>query len=162
MTIERSKENIAKEGGAVAKLFDSTFDALSKQITEVTGLTPENVYVSYQNKTGLQEVFDRVPVISKFGRDIKVVMKMPPLEISFKACVVFEVLNDRRIHIVAGYSDSPLFPMNTFATHMWKKEIVAPIGSAQLMNEAEVLKMKFLGNLPHALKTFVTQINNSR
>jgi hypothetical protein len=162
MTMERSKENISKEGGAVATAFDSTLDTIRKQITTVTGLTPEMAYVSYQNKTGFQEVFDGASVIAKFGRDINLVMKMPPLEISIKACVLFEVLNDRRIHIVAGYSDHPLFPIAAYATHTWKKEIIAPVGSAQLANEVEALKKEFLENLPLALQVFVARIKTSQ
>lgn len=162
MTMERSKENISKESGAVATAFDSTLDTIRKQITTVTGLTPEMAYVSYKNKTGFQEVFDGASVIAKFGRDIKVVMKMPPLEISIKACVLFEALNDRRIHIVAGYSDHPLFPIAAYATHTWKKEIIAPVGSAQLANEVEALKREFLENLPIALQVFVARIKTSQ
>jgi serine/threonine protein kinase len=158
MTAERSKENIVKEAVAVSKSFDATLNTIQKQITEVTGLTPEMAYVSYENKTGFQEVFAGASVISKFGRDIKAMVKMPPREISFKACVLFEVLNDNRMHIVAGYSDHPMFPMIAYATHSWKKEIIAPVGSAQLMNEVEFVKKEFLENLPLALQIFVSRI----
>ena len=88
-------------------------------------------------------------------------MKTGPFEISFRGCVLFEVLGDSRIHIVAGYSDHPLFPIAAYATHTWKKEIIAPVGSAQLMNEVEALKKEFLENLPLALQKFVARIKTS-
>jgi serine/threonine protein kinase len=161
MTTERSKENIIKEAGAVSKAFGPTIDLIHKQIMEVTGLTPERIFVNYQNNTGFQEVFQGASVISKYGSEVKVLMKMGPFEISFRGCVLFEVLGDSRIHIVAGYSDHPLFPIAAYATHTWKKEIIAPVGSAQLMNEVEALKKEFLENLPLALQIFVARIKTS-
>ncbi len=160
MTTERGKENIIKEAGAVSKSFDSTLETIRKQIAEVTGLTAERVHVSFQNKTGVQQVFSGAPVISKHGGEIKVVMKIPPSEISFRACVLFEVLSDGRIHIVAGYSSHPLFPIDYLAAHTWKKEIVAHIGSAELTNEVESLKIQFLDNLPKAIQAFMVRIKS--
>jgi hypothetical protein len=162
MTSERSKENLIKEAGPVSKNFDSTLDTIHKQITEVTGLTPERAHVSYRNNTGFPEIFSGASVISKYGQDINVVMKLPPVAISFKACVLFEVLSDRRIHIVAGYSDDPLFPMSRFGTHTWRKEILAHIGSAELVNQIESLKGEFVDNLPRAIQAFMLRIKSFR
>jgi len=162
MTTERSRGNIVKEAGLVSAAFDSTFDLMHKQISEVTGLIPERVFVNYQNNTGFQEVFQGISVISKHGREIKVALKMAPSEISFRGCVLFEVLADRRIHIIAGYSDHPLFPIAAYATHTWKKEIIAPVGSAQLANEVETLNKEFLENLPQAIQIFMARIKASK
>jgi hypothetical protein len=51
--------------------------------------------------------------------------------------------------------------MIAYATHSWKKEIIAPIGSAQLMNEVEFIKKQFLENLPLALQIFVSRIKTA-
>ncbi len=162
MTTDRSKENLMKEAGPVSKNFDSILDTICMQIKEITGLTAKRVHLTYENKTGRPEVFGAASVISKHGEDIQVVLKVPPREISFKACVLFELLSDRRIHIAAGYSDHPLFPWDALATHTWKKEIVAYIGSAELMNQIESLKAQLLDNLPQAIQAFVARIKCSQ
>jgi serine/threonine protein kinase len=158
---ERAKDNRVKEAGAVSAGFDPTFDLMHKQILEVTGLTPERMFLSYQNKTGHREVSQGADVISKFGREIKAVIKIGPIEIFLRGCTLFEVLNDGRIHVVAGFSDHPLFPLDRYAPNTWKKEIVAPIGSAQLINEVELLKKEFLENLPKAIQVFMFRIKSA-
>lgn len=162
MVTERSKGDTVKEAGLISKLFDPTFELMHKQIMDVTGLTPEGVFVNYQNKTGLPEMSQGVVVVSKFGREVKATIKLGHIEITLRGCVLFEVLNDKRIRIVAGFSDHPLFPIAPYAACTWKKEVVAPIGSAQLMNDVESLKKEFIENLPKAVQTFAAKINASQ
>jgi len=95
-------------------------------------------------------------------------MKMGPTEICFSGCVLFEVLNDKRIHITAGYTSYPLFHHPVFGivrmvadeTHTWKKETVALVGSAQLTNEVEALKKELLENLPQAIRAFAERVRS--
>jgi hypothetical protein len=85
-------------------------------------------------------------------------MKMGHIEITFTGCVLFEVLSDKRIHIVAGYSDHPLFPSIATANNMWRKEIAAPFGSAELTNKVEALKNELIENLPQAIRTYAAKV----
>jgi serine/threonine protein kinase len=160
IAVERDKEYFLKEAGSVSMAFNATLDLIQKQITQVTGLTPTRGHTNYQNKTGFREVFQGAAVISKYSSEVIVAMKMATLEVSFKGCVLFEVLNDKRIHIVAGYSDHPLFPMAAYASYTWKKELIAAVGSAQLTNEIEALKKELLENLPQAIRAFAARVKS--
>jgi hypothetical protein len=163
---ERNKENFLKEAGSVSMAFNTTFDLMQKQIAQVTGLTPTRRHTNYQNNTGFQEVFQGAPVISKYSSEVDVEMKIGPTEICFNGCVLFEVLNDKRMHITAGYTIFSLFHHPAFGrirmvaddTHIGKKEIVALVGSAQLTNEVEALKKELLENLPQAIRAFADRV----
>jgi serine/threonine protein kinase len=163
---ERNKENFLKEAGSVSMAFNTAFDLMQKQIAQVTGLTPTRGHTNYQNNTGFQEVFQGASVISKYSSEVNVALKIGPTEICFNGCVLFEVLNDKRMHITAGYTTFPLFHHPAFGrvrmvadeTHTWKKEIVALVGSAQLTNEVEALKKELLENLPQAIRAFAERV----
>jgi serine/threonine protein kinase len=155
---ERNKESFLKEAGSVGTAFQTALDLIYTQIAQVTGLTPEREHTIYQNKTGRPEVFQGAPIISRTSSEVKVAMKMAHIEICFRGYVLFEVLGDKRIHIVAGYSDHPPFPTFGTANHMWRKEIVAPFGSAELTNKVEALKKEFIENLPQAIRDYATKV----
>ncbi len=157
---ERNKTDFLKEAGSVSKAFDTTLDLMQKQISQVTGLTATRGHTSYRNNTGVQQIVEGSAVISKYSSEVTVAMKTTATEISFKGCVLFEVLNDKRIHIVAGYSNYPFFPMFAYSNHIWKKELVAAVGSAQLTNEVEALKKELLENLPQAIRIFVAKVKS--
>jgi serine/threonine protein kinase len=160
MSEEENRNKLIKEAGVVSASFGSSLELLYKKFAEVTGLTPERIHINYQNGTGFPEVFQGATVISRHGTEVKVAIKLNSAEIHMRACVMFEVLSDRRIHVVVGYSDNPLFPLTAVANHVWKKEIIAPLGSALLTNEIEVLKNEFIGHLPQAIQSFTFRVKN--
>jgi hypothetical protein len=90
---------------------------------------------------------------------VRITTNIDPVEIFLHGYVQVEALSDNRIRILVGYLSQPLIHGQLIiASDSWRKESIANVGSAELMNDIGPLKVELLENLPQAIREYAAAV----
>jgi serine/threonine protein kinase len=157
---EHNQKRITLEAQWVLVSFNETLERMSVGMMEVTNLTPTS------GDTYLNERFHIFPqhlgqakVIWRSAREVRITTKIDPFEDFLQGYVQVEALSDNRIRILVGYLIQPaIHGQLVWPSDSWKKETIATVGSAQLMNDTGGLKVELVQNLPRAIREYVAMV----
>jgi len=132
---------------------------MSVDMMKITNLVPKSGDTYLYERLHFPELCGGAKVVWRGAREVRITTQIDPVEIFLHGYVQIEALSDNRIRILVGYLVQPLIRGQLIiAPDTWKKECIANVGSAQLMNDMSALKVELLENLPQAIREYATAV----
>jgi serine/threonine protein kinase len=156
---ERNEDHLIQNAHSVLVSFDHTLERMSAELQKVTKITPVTSQTSLYKRFHFPEYIGAAKSIWRQAHEVRITTKIDPIEVYFQGYVQVEALNDNRIRILVGYLGQPVIHGSAVMTKdSWKKESIAPAGSAQLTNDIATLQIELLENLAQAIREYVLKV----
>jgi serine/threonine protein kinase len=156
---ERNQKRLILEAESILVSFNHTLERMSTEMMKVTNITPRIGSAYLYERLRFPHLFGGAKAVWTGAREVRITTTNDPIEIYFHGYVQVEALSDNRIRVLVGFLGQPVIHGSPVITSdSWKKESIAPVGSAELINDIGILKVEFLENLAPAIREYVVKV----
>lgn len=159
ISAERSQRQLIQNASAVLVSFNRTIEQIGNEMQTVTKITPRTSETNLYERFQFIQGFAGAHLVWRGAREVRITTKIGIYEIFLQGFVQVEALTDNKIRILVGYLAQPLIHGQVIITNdAWNKHSIAPVESAQIVNDINALQKELLENLPLAIRDYAAKV----